>query len=55
MAVVVGFRGDVISCELTRQGVRRGAVEACGSGGVKCKYQARLGKAVGLTSILDRG
>ena len=40
-AVIVGVHCDVISCELARRGVRRGA---CG-----------LGNAVGLTSILDRG
>jgi len=28
MAVVVGFRCDVISCELAREGVRRGTAEA---------------------------
>jgi len=33
MAVVVDFRCDVISCELARRGLRRGAAEA--SGGVQ--------------------
>jgi len=34
MAVVVGLYYDLISCELARRGVRRGAAEASGSGGV---------------------
>ena len=35
MVVVVGFYCDVISCELQRQGVRRGAAEASSSGGIQ--------------------
>ena len=35
MAVVVGFHCDFISCELAQRGVRRGAAEASGSGGVQ--------------------
>jgi len=35
MAVVVGFHGDVISCELARRGVRRVAAEASGSGKIQ--------------------
>ena len=34
-AVLVGFHGDVIGCELARRSVRRGAAEAGGSGGVQ--------------------
>jgi len=34
MALVVGFHCDVISRELARRGVRRGAGSASGSGGV---------------------
>jgi len=30
MATVAGFRRDVVSCELARLGVRRGAAEASG-------------------------
>ena len=49
VAVVVSFHCDVISCELSRRGVRRGAAEAGRS-------PARgRGNAVGLTSIMDRG
>ena len=35
MAVVAGFHCDVISCEPARRVVRRGSVEASGSGGVQ--------------------
>jgi len=35
MAVVVSFYCDIISYELARRGVRRGAAEASGSGGVQ--------------------
>ena len=31
MVVVVGFHCDIISCELARRGLRRGATEASGS------------------------
>jgi len=41
MAVVVGFRCDVISCRLVRRGVRLGATKAIGSDGVQrmCSWQ----------------
>jgi len=51
MAVRVGFRCEVISCELVRRGVRRGAAEASGSGGVQRVWEWQ---PVGLTSILDQ-
>ena len=35
MATVVGFHRDIISCELARRGVWRGATEANGSGRVE--------------------
>ena len=35
MAIVVDFHCDVVSCELARRGVRRGAAGASGSGGVQ--------------------
>jgi len=35
MAVAVRFHCDVTGCELTRRGVRRGAAEVSGSGGVQ--------------------
>ena len=38
MVAVVGFHCGVISSELARQGVRRGAVEASGCGGVESRY-----------------
>jgi len=41
----------IISCELTRRGVRRGEAEASGSGGVSA---CGRGNAVALTLILDR-
>jgi len=49
MAVKVGFHCDVISCELVRRGVRRGATEASRNGA--CGH----GNAVGLTSVVDQG
>jgi len=52
--VLVGFHCVVISCELERRRVRRGAAEASRSGGV---YRA-LGvvlSLVGLKSIVDPG
>jgi len=52
MAVIVGIRCDVISCELAQRGVRRGAVKSSGSG--KSSSCGR-GNAAGLTLILDRG
>jgi len=35
MAVAEGFHCDVISCQLARRGVRHGATEASGSGGIQ--------------------
>ena len=51
MAVVVGFHCDVISCELARRGVRRGAAGPAAA--VKSSACGR-GNAVGLTLILHR-
>ena len=51
MAVVVGFHCDVISCELARRGVRRGA--AGPEAAVKSSACGR-GNAFGLTLILHR-
>jgi len=51
-AVIVGFYCHIVSCALTWRGVRCGAAEARGSGGVQCVWACN---AVGLTSILDRG
>ena len=49
-AAVVDFHCDVISCELTRSGVSRGAAEAYGA----AEFTAcGRNNAVGLTSILD--
>jgi len=42
MTVVIGFHCDVISCELARRGVQRGAAESSTYG---------HGNAVGLTSM----
>ena len=52
MAVLVGFRCDVISCELAQRGVRHGAAKSRGNG--KSSTCGR-GNAAGLTLILDRG
>ena len=35
MAIVVGFQCDVVGCELAGRGLRRGAAETSGSGGVQ--------------------
>jgi len=35
MAVAEGFHRDVISCQLAWRGVRHGAAEANGSGGIQ--------------------
>jgi len=51
-ARVVGFSCDATSCELARRGVRRGVVEASGSGGVQREW---AWSAVGPTSVLGRG
>ena len=37
-AVIMGFCCHVISCALARRGVRRGAAEASGRGGVQCAW-----------------
>jgi len=50
VAVVVSFHCDVISCELSRRGVRRGTAEAAAQSSA-----CGRGNAVGLTSIMDRG
>jgi len=35
MAIVVGFQCDVVGCELAWRGLRRGAADTSGSGGVQ--------------------
>ena len=50
VAVVVSFHCDVISCQLSRRGVRRGAAEAAAQSSA-----CGRGNAVGVTSIMDRG
>jgi len=45
MAVVVGFRCDVISCRLVRRGVRLGAAKAIGSDGVQRMWAWQRGRS----------
>ena len=42
MAVVVGFHGSNVRCELAQRGVRRGVAEASGSDGVQRVSEAKV-------------